>query len=119
MTRFQTIFLELMLLAVGAASVWLLAWPRVVEARSDDLQAQCRKQLNLLATAQEICFARAGAYQSDVVQLEPASLARMSCPVSERPYVLRSDGVSYAVLCPPPESHGANHDGVVSWESAR
>ena len=78
-----------------------------------------RRSAGLLATAQEICFARAGAYQSDVVQLEPASLARMSCPVSERPYVLRSDGVSYAVLCPPPESHGAIHDGVVSWESAR
>ncbi len=116
MTRTQSILLELALLLAGAVSVWLLAWPRVVEARGDRVEVECRQRLNLLATAQELYFARANRYEAEVGRLEPALMADLRCPSAQSPYTIRSDEVSYHILCPSEEPHGAIHDGVVSWD---
>ncbi|MAE69107.1 MAG: hypothetical protein CME06_01415 [Gemmatimonadetes bacterium] len=116
MTGTQKIVLELTLLLAGAVSMWLLAWPRVVEARDDRVEVECRNRLNFLATAQELHFARTDRYEAEIENLEPPSLSDLRCPSNEAPYLVRSDQVSYHIICPGEESHGAVHDGTVSWK---
>ncbi len=116
MSRATRWFLELLLLGLTALSIWILAWPRIVAARSDATGDRCRQRMDLLAVAEELRFSRTGSYQADLAALQGESGSDFVCPETGTLLILRSDGTDYHIVCPAEDSHGAVRDGLVSWD---
>lgn len=100
--------------AVIIATVVGLVRPHLDRWTVGDAQTECRQSMQLLATAQELAFARGGGYapgaESPAKQVSPRV-----CPSTGFGPAVRVSAQTYVIECPDGGRHGAIHGGLISW----